>query len=117
MPAELTPPGKHQNNMCPLVLEVHHPAYERLQKYVTGGFFVKTGQNWNGEEIYASAIRVPHKSALAEEAIAHFAAEAKEKVASNQARLVRYEKIKGKFLTQMKVSLIAAITHKSKAFR
>ena len=39
-------------------------------------------------------MRGPHESALAEESIAHFAAEAKEKVASNQARLVCYEKLK-----------------------
>ena len=62
-------------------------------------------------------IRGPHESALAEEAIAHFAAEAKEKVASNQARLVCYEKIKGNFPTKMKVSPTAEIPHKSKSFR
>ena len=39
-------------------------------------------------------IRGPHESALAEEEIAHFAAEEKEKVASNQARLVCYENFK-----------------------
>ena len=33
----------------------------------------------------------PHESALAEEAISHFAAEAKEKLASNEARMVCYK--------------------------
>ena len=37
-------------------------------------------------------MRVPHESALADKAIAHFADEAKGKMASNQARLVLYEK-------------------------
>ena len=36
-PDELPPPGKHQNNMCPSGLSVHHPAYETLQKYAMGG--------------------------------------------------------------------------------
>ena len=62
-------------------------------------------------------MRVPHESALTEEAIAHFAAEAKEKVASNQERLIFYKKIKGDFPTKMKVSPIAEIPHKLNAFR
>ena len=53
-----------------------------------------------------------HKSALSEEAIAHFAAEAKEKVASNQARLICYEKFKCNLPAKMKVSPIAEIPHK-----
>ena len=39
-------------------------------------------------------MRGPHESDLSEETISHFAAEAKEKVASNQARLVWYEKLR-----------------------
>ena len=61
-------------------------------------------------------MRVPHESVLEEEAIAHFDAEANEIVASNQARLVRYDKTKGIFSAKMKVSPIEAIPHKSKAF-
>ena len=88
MLAELPQPGNHQNNMCPSGLAVHHPDYETLQKYATGGCPVKTGQNWTKEEIHAAVMRGPHDSDLAEETIAHFAAEAKETLASNQARLV-----------------------------
>ena len=83
MPAELPSPGKHRNNMCPSVLEVHHPVYEKLKRYAKEGYRVKTGQNWTKEKIHAAVMRGPHKSALAEEAIDHFYAEAKEKVASN----------------------------------
>ena len=61
-------------------------------------------------------IRGPHESALAEEAMSHFDAEAKGKVASNQACLVLYDKIKGNFSEQMKVSPIAETPHKSKAY-
>ena len=37
LPTELPPPDKHRNNMCLSDLSVHHPAYEKLQKYATGG--------------------------------------------------------------------------------
>ena len=77
LPAELLPPDKHRNNMCPSGLAVHHPAYETLQKYATGGCPIKTGRNCTKEEIRAEVMRCPHESALAGESIAHFAAEAK----------------------------------------
>ena len=96
-------------------MEVHHPAYETLKIYATGRCPVKTGRNWTKEEIHAAMMRGPHESALSEEEISHLAAEAKEKVVSNQARLVCYENFKGDFPTKMKVSPIAAIPHKSKA--
>ena len=76
---ELPPPGKHRNNMCPSGLAAHHPAYEILLKYATGGCPVKTGQKWTKEEIHAAVMRGPHESYLSEEAIARFAAESKEK--------------------------------------
>ena len=103
LPDELPPPGKHLNNMCPSGLAVHHPAYETLKKYATGGCPVKTGRNWTTEEIHAAVMRAPHESALTEGEIVHFTAEAKEEVALNQARLVCYEKFKGDLPTTMKV--------------
>ena len=63
--------------MCLSGLAVHHPAYETFQKYTTGGCPVKTGRNWTKEDIHAAVMRGPHESALAEEEIAHFTAEAK----------------------------------------
>ena len=74
--------------MCLSGLAVHHPAYKTLLKYATGEYPVKTGQNWTKEEINAAVMRGRHESALEEEAIAHFSDEEKEKLASNQARLV-----------------------------
>ena len=117
LPADFPPPGKHQDNMCLSGLAVHHPAYETLEKYTTGGCPVKNGQNFTKEEIHATLMRGPNDSDLIEEEIYHFAAEAKEKMAQNQARLVCYESFKGNLPTNMKVSPIAEIPHKSKAFR
>ena len=62
-------------------------------------------------------MKVPYESDLSDKSIAHCSAEAKGKVASNQACLVLYDKIKGNMPTEMKVSPIAAIPHKSNAFR
>ena len=86
--AEFPPPRKHRNNMRLLGLVVHHPAYETLKRYAMEGCPVKTGRNWTKEEIHVALMRGPRESALAEEAIAHFTAEAREKVASNKASLV-----------------------------
>ena len=58
----------------------------------------------------------PHVSDLADKAIAHFYAESKGKLASNWACLVLYDEIKDNIPTQMKMSPIASIPHKSKAF-
>ena len=88
MPDELPPSDKHQNKMCLSGLAVHQPAYETFKRYATVGCPVNTGRNWTKEEIHAAVMMGPHESALAEEEISHFAAEAKGKVASNQARLV-----------------------------
>ena len=73
---------------------------------------MKTGRNWTKEDILAPVMRVTYESALAEEEIAHFAAEAKEKVASNQGRPICYENFKVDLPTKMNVSSIVAISHK-----
>ena len=91
---ELTPPVKHRNNMRPSGLAVHQPAYETLLECATGGCPVKTGRNCTNEETHAAVMRGPHKYALSDEAIAHYASEAKIKVESKRACLVLYDKIK-----------------------
>ena len=52
-----------------------------LLEYATGGCPDKTGRNWTKEEIHAAIIRVPRESTLVDEAISHFSAEVKGKVA------------------------------------
>ena len=61
--------------------------------------------------------RGPHRSATTMEALTHFAEEIKEKLCTNQARLVPWDDIKDNPPAQLKISPIAAIPHKSKAFR
>ena len=61
--------------------------------------------------------RGPHKSALEPEAIAHFAAEVRDKVGKGQAQVVRWDIIKWDHPQQLKVSPVAAIPHKSREYR
>jgi hypothetical protein len=61
--------------------------------------------------------RGPHRSALTPDAIAHFAAEAVEKVGTDQAQIVQWEDIKENPPKELKISPIATIPHKSKAYR
>ncbi len=58
----------------------------------------------------------PHQSALTPEAIAYFTEEAAEKVRTNQARIVTWDNIKDNLPRELKISPIATIPHKSKAF-
>ena len=84
-------------------MKVHYPTYETLLEYATGGCSIKTGRNWTKEEIHTAVMKDPHESALEDEAITNFATEAKVKVASNRARLVLCDKIKGNIPTQIEV--------------
>ncbi len=61
--------------------------------------------------------RGPHQSSRSTEALAHFAAESVEKVRVGQTKLILWDDIKDNPPPQLKISPIAAIPHKSKAFR
>jgi len=65
----------------------------------------------------AAIERGPHRSALSDEAIAHFKAEVDEKVRTGQAKLVAWDSIKDNPPPELKILPIAAIPHKSKQFR
>ena len=59
----------------------------------------------------------PHQLSRSTEALAHFAAESAEKVRVGQTKLILWDNIKDNPPPQVKISPIAAIPHKSKAFR
>ena len=59
-------------------------------------------------------MRGPHEPYFSKEAISHFSAEAKDKLATKHSRLVRYYLIKDNLPEQIKVLTIAAIPKKSK---
>jgi len=69
--------------------------------------------------MWEAVARGPHQSSRSPEAFAHFAAESAEEVRVGQAKLVLclWDDIKDNPPPQLKISPIAAIPHKSKAFR
>lgn len=107
----------YRNSMCPTGLALKHPAASTLLEYSKYGCPTQTGKEWTKLQIWEAVERGPHVSALSAEALEHFREEAREKVATGQATIVEWDKIKNNPPPQMKVSPIAAIPHKSKAFR
>ncbi len=105
----------HRNSMCPNGRVLHHPAAKLLKDWATFGCPTKTDKPWSKSEICKAIEWGPHRSALSPDAIAHFAAEADEKVRTNQARLVLWDTIKDDPPKELKISPITAIPHKLKA--
>jgi hypothetical protein len=104
--------------MYPTGLARLHPAAETLQKYATRGCPVETGKQWTINEIEAAIARGPHPSALVPEAMLQLENEVKEKVAKGQARLLDWETLKREGVPpELKISPIAMIPHKSRAYR
>ncbi len=115
--AETTKRPKYRNSTCPTGLALEHPATPTLQEYATYRCPAKTGKQWTNVEIWEAVKQGPHVSALSVEALKHFKEEAHKKVAMGQETIVNWDAIKDNPPPQMKVSPIAAIPHKSKAFR
>ena len=109
--------GEYRNAMCPTGRALHHPANNMLRDWATFGCPTRTGRNWSKEEMWEAVERGPHRSATSPEAMEHSAAEITEKLQTKQARLVAWDDIKNDPPLQLKVSPIAAIPHKSKAYR
>ncbi len=103
--------------MCPAGLALHHPAADLLKEWATYGCPTHTGKPWTREDLQAAIERGPHRSALSDEAIAHFKAEVDEKVRTKQAKLVAWNSIMDNPPPELKILPIAAIPHKSKQFR
>jgi hypothetical protein len=117
LPDPAAPLEAHRGEMCPSGLALHHPAADILREWATYGCPTRTGKPWTRAEMQAAIERGPHRSALSDEAIAHFKAEVEEKVRIGQAKLVAWDAIKDDPPPELKISPIAAIPHKSKQFR
>jgi hypothetical protein len=107
---------KWVGEMCPSNLALHHPAAATLLKYASGGCPANTGKPWTKEEIQAAIDRGPHVSAMDPEAMEQLQQEVHEKVKKGQARLVLGDEIKKNPPTELKISPIAMIPHKSRKF-
>ena len=103
--------------MCPQNVALHHPAAATLLKYATGGCPVESGKPWTKQQMSAAVKRGPHISALDPAAIDAHLADVKEKMANNQCRVVLWDEIKDNPPPQLKISPLAMVPHKSRAFR
>jgi hypothetical protein len=115
-PPPTKPTATYRSLMCPTVRALTHLAVGVLQEWATFGCPTRTGNPWTKQEIWEAVKQGPHQSALMPEAIAHFAEEAAEKVHTNQTRIMAWDDIKDNPPRELKISPIAAIPHKSKAF-
>jgi hypothetical protein len=89
--------------MCSSGRVLAHPAAGLLSEWATLGCPTKTGQPWTMDEMWVAMARGPHWSALSPEAVAHFAAEAEEKVRTKQATIVAWDNIKDDPPSQLKI--------------
>ena len=88
LPYPVAPLETHWGKMCPAGLALHHPAANILKEWATYGCPTQTGKPWTRKDMQSAIERGPHRSALSDEAIAHFKAEVGDKVRSGQAKLV-----------------------------
>ena len=105
------------SEMAPQGLALKHEAATILKDWEQFGCPTATGSDWTTTQIQAAINRGPHKSALEPDALEHFATEVANKVAKGQARVVLWDDIKHDHPKQLKISPVAAIPHKSRAYR
>jgi hypothetical protein len=103
--------------MAPQGLALKHEAADVLWDWEQFSCPAAAGRDWTTDEIQAAIDRGPHKSALEPDAIKHFAEELADKVARGQARIVLWDNIKHNHPRQLKVSPVAEMPHKSRAYR
>jgi hypothetical protein len=97
---------------------LHHPAAAKLLQYATGGCPVNAGAPWTLEMQETAISRRPHASALVPQAIDQQMKEAREKEQKGQCKIVEWEVLKKHGVPQqLKISSLAMIPHKSRAFR
>ena len=117
LPPKQEQPLEYRNEMCPAGIATSHPAGELLSQWSQLGCPTQTGRLWSKEEMWEAVARGPYQSSLSIEALVHFAAESAKKVKVGQAKLELWGDIKHDPPPQLKISPIAAIPHKSKAFQ
>jgi len=117
LPTATTLPITWRGDMCPSGIATSHPAGSLLHEWSQIGCPTRTGQPWTKEEMWEAVERGPHRSALSDEALTHFAGEALDKVNAGQSKIVLWDTIKDNPPTQLKISPIAAIPHKSRGYR
>lgn len=108
---------KHRGLMWPRGIAWEHEAAPLLYLYSTEGCPVDCGPNWSKKQILAAIKRGAHISAKDPEARQYLINTTHDAVAGGFARLVQLKDIIDNLPPNLKVSPIAMIPHKSRAYR
>lgn len=103
--------------MAPSGPALAHPAAQLLQDYATNGCPANCGDPWTIEQLDIAVERGAHASAKDPIAAAALHQETLEQVKGGYARLIPWKQLREKMVPQLKIQPIAAIPHKSRAFR
>jgi hypothetical protein len=100
--------------MYPRNKVLDHPAGPDLLQYALDGCPVNCGDNWTLEQLEAAILNGAHASANIPEAAEACEKEAHQRVKAGSCRLVNWIDIKDNFPTNLKISPLAAVPHKSR---
>ena len=109
--------GKIRSLVLPRMEALEHAAAALIQAYAKDGCPTDCGPNWTREHIEAAIKKGPHSSATEFEALKALHEETKEKVKNGYAKVIRYGDIINNLPEKLKISPVAMIPHKSRAFR
>ena len=102
--------------MCTSGLALHYPAVGHLLEYATNGCPTSMGKPWRQDEMQTAIEQGPHVSAMVLEAMEQLASGVEDKVRQGQAKVLLWDDVKDDPPAELKVSLIAMIPHKLRAF-
>ncbi len=103
--------------MIPRTYALDHPAAPLLASYATHGCPVDCGPDWTLDQIMEALKYGAHPSAKLEEPRACLIKETVDKEDKGFARRIKWRDIKNNLPPQLKLSPVAMIPHKSRAFR
>lgn len=109
--------GKFRGFMCPRGPALDHPFAETLLAYAETGCTVDCGEPWSLEQIEAAIARGAHSSAKEQDAAEYAWREAEEKAARGYCQIYKWKDLKLNCPKELKISPLAAIPHKSRAYR
>ena len=103
--------------MWPNTYATKYQAAPLLSAYAHQGCPVDCGPNWTKPHIIEILKRGPHQSAKSKGAASQLRAETQEKIYNSYARIVKWSDISTNIPPKLKISPVAMIPHKSRAFR
>ncbi len=109
--------GKTQSLMLPRTYAKTHPAFDLLEEYAQSGCPVDCGPDWSLDQIMEAISYGSHPSAKDPIALQCLIDETNGKVTNGFARKVKWKEIQHNIPPKLKLSPVAMIPHKSRAFR